>query len=351
MDAPGNDLAPAALAIARVEYPSLDPGPYLATLDRMGEEAHARIGARLTLRRKRASARSTNTVRRAGVRRQPRTLRRPAKQLPERSARSPHRYPDQPRGHLPRGRATRRAASRRRQFPRSLPAPCGAGKHRGCRRRRWSSSTRFTAAHSCRRTIAASVAPARRRRRGIRYHVARSRYPPRHRRPYAVNLKRLYVECGRSPRPGSSRRCRSAWTHPQFPSYATAGCWPTTSRLRRRAARPRRVPAPGAEIVRNTASPTWSPSKATATTSRIRPGGRERRRRHPDREHVKTLRRRVAGFDFRHQLSALSSQTTDLRPQLPAHSLLPSARAKYSLRRPQASRNVGSAAAPYDRRR
>ena len=26
MDAPGNDLAPAALAIARVEYPSLDPG-------------------------------------------------------------------------------------------------------------------------------------------------------------------------------------------------------------------------------------------------------------------------------------------------------------------------------------
>ena len=45
MDAPGNDLAPAALAIARVEYPSLDSQPYLATLDRMGEEAHARIGA------------------------------------------------------------------------------------------------------------------------------------------------------------------------------------------------------------------------------------------------------------------------------------------------------------------
>jgi regulator of sirC expression with transglutaminase-like and TPR domain len=45
MNAPGNDLAPAALAIARVEYPSLDSQPYLATLDRMGEEAHARIGA------------------------------------------------------------------------------------------------------------------------------------------------------------------------------------------------------------------------------------------------------------------------------------------------------------------
>jgi regulator of sirC expression with transglutaminase-like and TPR domain len=45
MDAPGNDLARAALAIARVEYPSLDSQPYLETLDRMGEEAHARIGA------------------------------------------------------------------------------------------------------------------------------------------------------------------------------------------------------------------------------------------------------------------------------------------------------------------
>jgi len=44
MNAPGNDLAPAALAIARIEYPSLDARPYLARLDRMGEEAAARIG-------------------------------------------------------------------------------------------------------------------------------------------------------------------------------------------------------------------------------------------------------------------------------------------------------------------
>lgn len=44
MDAPGSDLAPAALAIARVEYPSLDARPYLSMLDRMGEEAAARIG-------------------------------------------------------------------------------------------------------------------------------------------------------------------------------------------------------------------------------------------------------------------------------------------------------------------
>jgi regulator of sirC expression with transglutaminase-like and TPR domain len=43
MNAPGDELAPAALAIARVEYPSLDPGSYVAALDRMGREAAARM--------------------------------------------------------------------------------------------------------------------------------------------------------------------------------------------------------------------------------------------------------------------------------------------------------------------
>ena len=43
VDAAGDDLAPAALAIARVEYPSLDAKPYLVRLDRMGEEAATRI--------------------------------------------------------------------------------------------------------------------------------------------------------------------------------------------------------------------------------------------------------------------------------------------------------------------
>ena len=43
MNAPGEDLAPAALAIARVEYPSLDPAPYLQTLDRMGREVAERM--------------------------------------------------------------------------------------------------------------------------------------------------------------------------------------------------------------------------------------------------------------------------------------------------------------------
>jgi len=43
MNGPGDHLAPAALAIARVEYPSLDPAPYIAALDRMGEEAATRL--------------------------------------------------------------------------------------------------------------------------------------------------------------------------------------------------------------------------------------------------------------------------------------------------------------------
>jgi regulator of sirC expression with transglutaminase-like and TPR domain len=44
MNTPGEDLASAALAIARVEYPSLETSPYLELLDRMGEEASARLG-------------------------------------------------------------------------------------------------------------------------------------------------------------------------------------------------------------------------------------------------------------------------------------------------------------------
>jgi regulator of sirC expression with transglutaminase-like and TPR domain len=43
LNATGDEIAPAALAIARVEYPSLDPGPYAAMLDRMGEEAAKRL--------------------------------------------------------------------------------------------------------------------------------------------------------------------------------------------------------------------------------------------------------------------------------------------------------------------
>jgi regulator of sirC expression with transglutaminase-like and TPR domain len=43
MNTPGDDLATPALAIARLEYPSLDPRPYVQLLDRMGREAAARM--------------------------------------------------------------------------------------------------------------------------------------------------------------------------------------------------------------------------------------------------------------------------------------------------------------------
>jgi len=45
MNTPGDDLTAASLAIAGVEYPSLDPRPYVAMLDRMGREAAKRIGS------------------------------------------------------------------------------------------------------------------------------------------------------------------------------------------------------------------------------------------------------------------------------------------------------------------
>jgi regulator of sirC expression with transglutaminase-like and TPR domain len=43
LNEPGEALAPAALAIARVEYPALDSAPYLLRLERMGEAAAGRL--------------------------------------------------------------------------------------------------------------------------------------------------------------------------------------------------------------------------------------------------------------------------------------------------------------------
>ena len=43
-NAPGADLAPAALVIAQLEYPRLTPEGYLARLEHMGEEARVRLG-------------------------------------------------------------------------------------------------------------------------------------------------------------------------------------------------------------------------------------------------------------------------------------------------------------------
>jgi regulator of sirC expression with transglutaminase-like and TPR domain len=44
-DRPGPDIAAPAFLIARIEYPRLDPGPYLDLLDRMGEAAAHRLAA------------------------------------------------------------------------------------------------------------------------------------------------------------------------------------------------------------------------------------------------------------------------------------------------------------------
>ncbi|NUR55862.1 MAG: tetratricopeptide repeat protein [Acidobacteria bacterium] len=46
LNEPGEALAAAALAIARVEYPTLDPEPYLQRLERMGEAAAGRLHRR-----------------------------------------------------------------------------------------------------------------------------------------------------------------------------------------------------------------------------------------------------------------------------------------------------------------
>jgi regulator of sirC expression with transglutaminase-like and TPR domain len=46
-NAPGTDLARAALVIARIEYPHLDPRPYLAQLDDMGDAASLVVAQRL----------------------------------------------------------------------------------------------------------------------------------------------------------------------------------------------------------------------------------------------------------------------------------------------------------------
>jgi len=46
LNEPGEAIAPAALTIVRVEYPALDLGPYLQRLERMGETAAARLGRR-----------------------------------------------------------------------------------------------------------------------------------------------------------------------------------------------------------------------------------------------------------------------------------------------------------------
>ena len=60
-DRPGPDLAAPAFLIARLEYPRLDPGPYLDRLDQMGDAALRKMAhdPGTTRRWPRASTRST----------------------------------------------------------------------------------------------------------------------------------------------------------------------------------------------------------------------------------------------------------------------------------------------------
>jgi regulator of sirC expression with transglutaminase-like and TPR domain len=44
-DRPGPDLAAPAFLVARIEYPKLDPGPYLERLEQMGEDAARKVQA------------------------------------------------------------------------------------------------------------------------------------------------------------------------------------------------------------------------------------------------------------------------------------------------------------------
>jgi regulator of sirC expression with transglutaminase-like and TPR domain len=43
LNAPGSDILPAALAIARIEYPALDPQPYLDRIEVLGQNAAERV--------------------------------------------------------------------------------------------------------------------------------------------------------------------------------------------------------------------------------------------------------------------------------------------------------------------
>ena len=167
LNGPGEAVAPAALAIARVEYPGLDIEPYLQRLERMGEAAAgaaARAQARTVSTRDRDAERLP--LRGARLHRQPRALRRSAQQLPERGPRSAHRHPDQPGGRLPRGRTARRPAARRREFSRPLPGarPGGAGRRRSDRR----SVPQRRAALRSRLPAAAAPASSATKRRSIR---------------------------------------------------------------------------------------------------------------------------------------------------------------------------------------
>ena len=119
---PGEALAPAAFAIAGVEYPALDAGPYLQRLERMGEAAAGRLqrhqGTGAQVRIATLNAYLYEELGFSGNRQH---YDDPRNSFLNEVSRPADRYPDQPRGRLPRNRAARRPSPRRGQLPRSLP--------------------------------------------------------------------------------------------------------------------------------------------------------------------------------------------------------------------------------------
>ena len=106
--------------MARVAYPELDPSPFLRQLQQMG--AHRPRSprdwpGRLAAQAHAAADRHRVRLRAAWLRRQPRTVRRPAQQPAERRAVAPDGHPDHAGAGLHRRRATRRPGVEGVNFP------------------------------------------------------------------------------------------------------------------------------------------------------------------------------------------------------------------------------------------
>ena len=137
MNTPGEDLGPAALAIARVEYPSLEAGPYLDLLDRMGEEASTRIGAP-------GQSPFEDAVRafneylydEQGFSGNRERYDDPRNSFLNEVLEPPDGHSDQPRGRVSGGGAPRRPPRGRRELPGALPPARSAHARTGGTRRR-----------------------------------------------------------------------------------------------------------------------------------------------------------------------------------------------------------------------
>ena len=130
---PGSGLAQAALLIARIEYPHLDPEPYLEKLDAMGEGARRAMERRAACSDDKSPASCVQALNEylfdeQGFEGNRQRYEDPAQQLPERGAGAAHGHPDHAVGRLHGGGAAGRPPHRGRELPRPLP---GALQGRG----------------------------------------------------------------------------------------------------------------------------------------------------------------------------------------------------------------------------